>query len=151
MTNFIKHPILGRITSFLISIIIVLIIFVGIIGIVLPLMLEARIEHVKIISLVSTLIGALIILLARRWRIIRFISIIKKPGDFDLRIYDFIGSIIIGFSFLIAGVLYMRLKNPTMMIIPFICGAALIRLMIVYINRKIKEQSRPSVSLKKEK
>ena len=151
MTNFIKHPLLGKITSFLISIIIVLIIFVGIIGIVFPLMLEARIEHVKVISLMSTLIGALIILLARRWRIIRFISVIKKPGDFDLRIYDFIGSLVIGFSFLFAGVLYMRLKNPTMMIIPFICGAALIRLMIVFINRKIKEQSRPSTIAKKEK
>ena len=141
MTNYIKHPFLGKIVSFLISIIIVLIIFVGIVGIIFPLMLEARIEHVKIISLMITLVGALIILLARRWPIFRFISFIKKPGDYEVKKgCDFIGSLIIGLSFLVAGVLYMRTKNPNMIIIPFISGAALIRILIFYFNNKIKKR-----------
>ena len=141
MTNYIKHPFLDKIVSFIISIIIVLIIFVGIVGIIFPLMIEARIEHVKIISLMTTLVGALIILLARRWPIFRFISFIKKPGDFELKLYDFIGSLIVGLSFLAAGVLYMRTKNPNMMIIPFIGGAALIRILIFYINNKIDKRA----------
>ena len=140
MTNYIKHPILEKIISFLISIIIVLIIFVGIIGIIFPLMIEARIEHIKIISLIPTLIGALIILAARRWPVFRFISFIKKPGDYETKGYDFIGSLIIGLSFLLAGVLYMRTKNPNMMLIPFIGGAAIIRIMIFYINNKISKR-----------
>ncbi|MBN2419640.1 MAG: hypothetical protein JXL81_09670 [Deltaproteobacteria bacterium] len=150
MTNYIKHPFLDKIISLIISIIIVLIIFVGIVGIVFPLMLEARVEHVKIISLITTLIGALIVLLARRWPLVRFISFIKKNKGFDTKVYDFIGSLIAGLSFLAAGVLYMRTKNPNMMIIPFIIGALLVRLMILHINHKIKEQSRPSSSLHKE-
>ena len=140
MTNYAKHPILDKIISFIVSIIIVLIIFVGIVGVVFPLMLEARIEHVKIISLISTLIGALIILLARRWPLFRFVSFIKKTGDHETKGFDFIGSLIIGFSFLAGGVLYMRTKNPNMMIISFIAGAALLRIMIFYIRNQIKKQ-----------
>ncbi len=140
MTNYIKHPFLGKIVSFLVSIIIVLIIFVGIVGIIFPLMIEARIEHVKIISLIPTLIGALIILIARRWPLFRFTSFIKKPGNYETKRYDFIGSLIIGLSFLTAGVLYMRTKNPNMMLIPFIGGAAVIRIMIFVINNKISKR-----------
>ena len=140
MTNYIKHPFLERVISFLISIIIVLIIFVGIVGILFPLMIEARIEHVRIISLIPTLIGALIILISRRRPIFRFISFIKKPGGYETKGYDVLGSLIIGFSFLAAGVLYMRTKNPNMMIIPFIAGAALIRMLIFYLNNKIKKR-----------
>lgn len=140
MTNYIKHPILERVISFLISIIIVLIIFVGIVGILFPLMIEARIEYVRIISLIPTLIGALIILTSRRWPIFRFISFIKKPGGYETKVFDFLGSLIIGLSFLAAGVLYMRTKNPNMMIIPFIAGAALIRILIFYINSQINKR-----------
>jgi len=140
MTNYIKHPILEKIVSFLISIIIVLIIFVGIVGIIFPLMMEARIEHVKIISIIPTLIGALIILAARRWPIFRFSSFIKKHREYDTKAYDFIGSLIIGLSFLAAGLLYMRTKNPNMMLIPFIGGAAIVRIMIFYINNKISKR-----------
>ena len=140
MTNYIKHPILDKIISFIISIIIVLIIFVGIVGIVLPMMLRAEFEHVKIISLISTLIGVLIVLLARRWPLLRFVSFIKEPGEFESKVYDFIGSLIIGFSFMASGVLYMSTKNPNMMIIPFIGGAALIRILIFNINNKIKKR-----------
>ena len=150
MTNYIKHPFLDKIISFIVSIIIVLIIFVGIVGIVFPLMLEARIEHVRIISLISTLIGALIILLARRWPLIRFVSFIKKTGDHETKGYDFIGSLIIGLSFLAGGVLYMRTKNSSMMITSFIAGAALIRIMIFYIRNKIKKQDLTSPSEEKE-
>ena len=144
MTNFIKHPLLDKIISFLISIVIVLIIFVGIIGIVFPLMIEARIEDVRIISIISILVGILIVLLARRRPIFRFISFIKKPGDLKIKGYDFIATLIIGLCFVVAGVLYMRLKNPNMMIIPFAAGAAFIRIMIFYINSKIEKRSRPS-------
>ena len=140
MTNYIKHPILEKIVSFLISIIIVLIIFVGIIGIIFPLMIEARIEHVKMISLIPTLIGSLLVLAARRWPVFRFVPFIKKTGDFDTKIYDFWGSLVIGLSFLAAGLLYMRTKNPNMMLIPFIGGAAFIRIMIFYINNKISKR-----------
>ena len=140
MTNYIKHPFLERVISFLVSIIIVLIIFVGIVGILFPLMIEARIEYVRIISLIPTLIGALIILTSRRWPIFRIISFIKKPGGYETKGYDFIGSLIIGLSFLAAGVLYMRTKNPNMMIIPFIAGAALIRMLIFYINNQINKR-----------
>jgi uncharacterized membrane protein len=151
MTNFVKHPFMDKIVSFIISIIIVLIIFVGIVGIIFPLMLEARIEYVRIISLMATLIGALIILLARRWPIFRFISFIKKPGDYEIKKgYDFIGSLIIGLSFLFAGALYMRTKNPNMIIIPFIGGAALIRILIFYFNNKIKKR-RVEISTSPEK
>ncbi|MGD9161746.1 MAG: hypothetical protein PVG39_25270 [Desulfobacteraceae bacterium] len=151
MTNYIKHPILDKIISFIVSIIIVLIIFVGIVGIVFPLMIEARIEHVKIISLMSILIGALIILLARRWPIFRFISFIKEPGGYELKKgYDFIGSLIVGLSFLAAGVLYMRTKNSNMIIISFIAGAALIRIIIFYINNQIKKQDLTSPPEEKE-
>lgn len=150
MTNYIKHPFLDKIISFIVSIIIVLIIFVGIVGIVFPLMMEARIEHVKIISLMSTLIGALIIILARRWPLMRFISFIKKTRNYETKGFDFIGSLIIGLSFLTAGVLYMRTKNPNMMIIPFIAGAALIRIMIFYINNQIKKYDLSSPPEEKE-
>lgn len=151
MTNYIKHPFWDKIISFIISIIIVLIIFVGIVGIIFPLMIEARVEHVKIISLIPTLIGALIIVLARRWQIFRFTSFTKKPGDYNIKGYDFIGSLIVGLSFLAAGVLYMRTKNPNMMIIPFIGGAALIRILIFHINSKIEKHSGAAASLKKKK
>lgn len=148
MTNYIKHPFLDKIISFIISIIIVLIIFVGIVGIIFPLMIEARVEHVKIISLIPTLIGALIIVLARRWQLFRFRSFVKKSKDYNTKNYDFIGTLIIGLSFLVAGVLYMRTKNPNMMIIPFIGGAAIIRILIFYMNNKIKKReiilSKPS-------
>ena len=150
MTNYIKHPFLDKIISFIVSIIIVLIIFVGIVGIVFPLMMEARIEHVKIISLMSTLIGALIIILARRWPLMRFISFIKKTRNYETKGFDFIGSLIIGLSFLTAGVLYMRTKNPNMMIIPFIAGAAFIRIMIFYINNQIKKYDLSSPPEEKE-
>ena len=139
MKNYIKHPFWDKILSFLISILIVLIIFVGIVGIIFPLMLEARVEHVKFISLLVTLIGALIILMARRWPIFRFKSFIKKRGEFNTKGYDFIGTLVIGLSFLTAGVLYMRTKNPNMMIIPFIAGAAIVRILIIHINSKIKK------------
>ena len=140
MTNYIKHPFLDKIISFIVSIIIVLIIFVGIVGIVFPLMLDARVEYVKIISLIPILIGALIIIFVRRWPLIRFISFIKKPRDYETKRYDFAGSLVIGLSFLAAGVLYMRTKNPNMMIIPFICGAAIIRILIIHINNKMKKR-----------
>ncbi|MBN1906704.1 MAG: hypothetical protein JW927_16595 [Deltaproteobacteria bacterium] len=138
MKNIFEHPIVRKIISFLISIIIVLIIFVGIVGILFPMILEARFEHVKVISLVSTLIGALIILISRRFRIMRFISFVKKPGDFDFKVYDYIGSVIIGAAFLIGGIVYMRTKNPVLFFIPFIAGFALIRILIFYVNRKAK-------------
>ena len=151
MTNYIKHPFLDKIISFIISLIIVLIIFVGIVGIVFPLMVQStNIESVKVISLISTLIGALIIILARRWSLIRFVSFIKDTVEYDTKAYDFIGSLIIGLSFVVAGVLYMRTKNPNMMIIPFIAGAALIRIIIFYINNQIKKQDLVSPQKKKE-
>ena len=153
MKNLLEHPLLGKIISFLISVVIVLIIFVGIVGIVFPLMLEARFESVKVISIISMLIGALIILIARHWPLMRFISFIKKPRgqEYETKIYDFAGSLVIGLAFLAAGVLYMYFENPNMMIIPFIGAAFLIRILILYINHRIKEQSRPSASLPKKK
>ena len=103
-------------------------------------MIEARIEDVKVISLIPTLIGALIIILAR-WRpVFRFTSFVKKSGNYNTKNYDFIGSLIVGLSFLLAGVLYFRTKNPNMIIIPFIGGAAFIRIIIFYINNQIKKQ-----------
>jgi hypothetical protein len=140
MTNYIKHPFLEKVISLLVSIIIVLIIFGGIVGILFPLMIEARIENVRIISLIPTFIGALIILISRRWPIFRFISFIKKPGSYETKGYDFLGSLIIGLSFLAAGVLYMRTKNPNMMIIPFMVAAFLIRILIFFINSRIKKR-----------
>ncbi len=137
----------SKIISFLISITIVLIIFVGIVGILFPMILEARFEHVKIISLVSTLIGALIILISRRFRIMRFISFVKKPGDFDFKVYDYIGSVIIGATFLVGGITYMRTKNPVLFFVPFIAGFAIIRILIFYVNRKAKAKARKSARL----
>lgn len=148
MKNIFEHPIVRKIISFLISIIIVLIIFVGIVGILFPMIIEARFEHVKVISLVSTLIGALIILISRRFRIMRFISFVKRPGDFNFKVYDYIGSLIIGAAFLIGGIVYMRTKNPVLFFVPFIAGFALIRILIFYVNRKTKANARKSARLK---
>jgi hypothetical protein len=148
MKNIFEHPILTKIISFLISIIIVLILFVGIVGILLPMIMEARFEHVKVISLVCTLIGALLIMLSRRWPIMRFLSLVKKPGDFELKYYDYIGSLILGIAFLSSGVIFMRTKNPVLFFVPFIAGFALIRVFIFIINKKIKAKARKSVRLK---
>jgi hypothetical protein len=148
MKNLLEHQIVKNIISFLISIIIMLILFVGIVGILLPMILEARFEHVKIISLVSTLIGALIILISRRYRIIRFISFVKRPGDFDFKVYDYIGSLITGAAFLTSGIVYMRTKNPVLFFVPFIAGFALIRILIFYVNRKAKAKARKYAHLK---
>ncbi len=142
MSNYIKHPISAKIISFLISIIIVLIIFVGIIGIVIPLMLEGRIGLIRVISLLFILTGALIIILARHWPIIHFIHFIKKTVKIDTTLYNFIGSLLIGLSFLIAGLVYIRSKNFNMMLIPFVSGIFLIRLMIYHIKHKIKTMPR---------
>ncbi len=138
MTNFIKHPLLSKLISFLISIIMVLIIFVGIIGIVIPLMMTGRAEIVKAVSVIFMLTGALIIVLARHRPLMRFIYFIKKTVKIDTKVFDFIGSVIIGFSFLIAGVAYFRSKNFIMMLIPFTAGIFLIRMEIYYINHRIK-------------
>ena len=148
MKNIFEHPIVRNIISFLISIIIVLILFVGIVGILLPMILEAQFEHVKVISLICSLIGALIIMLARRWQIMRFVSFVKKPGDFVLKNYDYIGSLIIGAAFLSGGIIYMRSKNPIMFFIPFVAGFALIRIFIFIINKKIKEKNSVLTRLK---
>jgi hypothetical protein len=114
MKNLLENRMVSKIISFLISIVIVLILFVGIVGILLPMIMEARFEHVKVISLACTLLGALIILISRRLRIMRFTSFVKKPGDFDFKVYDYIGSVIIGATFLTSGIVYMRTKNPVL-------------------------------------
>ncbi len=148
MKNLLENQIAHKIISLLISIIIVLIIFVGIVGILFPMILEARFEHVKVISLVSTLIGALIILISRRFRIMHFISFVKRAGDFDFKVYDYIGSLIIGAAFLTGGIVYMRTKNPVLFFVPFIAGFAIIRILIFFIHKKAKAKSRKSARLK---
>ena len=143
MTNFIKHPLLSKFISFLISVIIVLIIFVGIIGIVIPLMMEGRVELVRIISLIFILIGALIIIISWHRPIISFIYLIRKKKNvkIDVKVFDFIGSLLIGFSFLAAGLVYIRSKDFIMMLIPFTAGIFFIRAIIYYLNHKIKTLS----------
>lgn len=148
MKNIFEYPIVRNIISFLISIIIVLILFVGIVGILLPMIMEARFEHVKVISLSCTLVGALIILISRRWPIMHFISLLKKPGNYELKYYDYIGSLIIGAAFLSGGIIFMRTKNPVLFFVPFIAGFALIRIFIFIINKKIKAKARKSARLK---
>jgi hypothetical protein len=148
MKNIFEHPILRKIISFLISIIIVLILFVGIVGILLPMIMEAQFEHVKVISLICSLIGALIIVLSRRWPIMRFLSLVKKPGNFELKYYDYIGSLILGAAFLSGGIIFMRTKNPVLFFVPFIAGFALVRIFIFVINKKIKAKVRKSARMK---
>jgi len=148
MKNIFEHPILKKIISFLISIIIVFIIFVGIVGVLFPMILDARFEHVKVISLICTLIGALIIMLSRRWPIMHFISLVKKPGNYELKNYNYIGSLILGAAFLSGGIIFMRTKNPILFFVPFISGFALIRIFIFIINKNIRAKARKSARLK---
>lgn len=148
MKNLLENRIVGKIISFLISIIVVLILFVGVVGILLPMIMEARFEHVKVISISCALIGALIIMLSRRWPIMGFLSLVKKPGNFELKYYDYIGSLILGAAFLSGGIIFMRTKNPVLFFVPFIAGFALIRIFIFVINKKIKAKVRKSALLK---
>jgi hypothetical protein len=148
MKNIFEHPVLKKIISFLISIIIVLILFVGIVGILLPMIMEAQFEHVKVISLICSLIGALIIVLSRRWPIMRFLSLVKKPGNFELKYYDYIGSLILGAAFLSGGIIFMRTKNPVLFFVPFIAGFALVRIFIFIINKNIRAKARKSARMK---
>ncbi len=142
MVNLLKHPLLEKIISFIISVIIVIIIFVGIVGIVFPLILEAKFEFVRAISLVLCLIGAVIVLLARRAPLFRFTFLIKNPEEINITVYDFAGTLVVGFSFVFSGIMYMRTGNPNMLIIPFIGGAGLIRVIMFVINNKIKKSSK---------
>jgi hypothetical protein len=148
MKNLLEHPIIRNIISFLISIIIVLILFVGIVGILLPMIMEAKFEHVKVISLICSIIGSLIIMLSRRWQIMRFVSFVKKSGNFEFKKYDYIGSLIIGAAFLSGGIVYMRTKNPILFFVPFVAGFAFIRIFIFIINKKIKEKNSVLARLK---
>ena len=150
MINFLKHPLLEKIISFIISIAIVIILFIGIVGIVFPLVLEAKFEFVRVISLLLSLVGAVIVLLARRAPLFRFTFLIKNPEEINIAVYNFIGTVVVGFSFIISGILYMRTKNPNMVIIPFIGGAGLIRVLIFVINNKIKKNSASGASQKKQ-
>lgn len=136
-----KSKLLEKLICFLISIVIVLLIFVGIVGIFIPLLIESKIEHIKILSLIFSLIGGLIILLSRRWPIIRFISFMRKPVKCETKYFDVAGSLVVGLSFLIGGSLYSHLGTPTALFVSLVAGAAILRILIMFLNHKNKNQT----------
>ncbi|NLA75474.1 MAG: hypothetical protein GX846_08425 [Deltaproteobacteria bacterium] len=84
--------------------------------------------------------------MSRHFQLIRFVSFVKKPGDFNFKVYDYIGSLIIGAAFVAGGIVYMRTKNPVLYFIPFVAGFALIRIEIFYVKRKAKAVSRKAIN-----
>jgi len=131
-----ERKLLAKILPGLISIVIVLIIFVGFIGILFPLIISSAIEHIKITSIIYSLIGVLIIIFSKYWPILRFRSFVRKTGNKKNTYYDSIGSIIIGLSFVVGGILYAYLENHNAMMISFLVGIVLYRLVIFYLNFK---------------
>ena len=132
--NFLKN-----LLYFLISIVIVAVIFVGIIGLVIPLFIEAGSGPVKVIAIVFVAIGALIILIARKWPLVRFISFIKKPVNVETRLHDYLASVVLGLSLLLGGLFYYRFRNPNALLISLVAGAAVIRLLLMHLKSKNKK------------
>ena len=136
MGNFLKN-----IFYFLISIVIVVVIFVGIIGLVMPIFFDANTSYAKLIAIVFAAIGSVIIVISRKRPLVRFISFIKKPVNVDTKMHDYIGSVVLGLSILLGGVFYYRFKNPNALLICLIVGAGVIRLLLMHLKSKNKKSN----------
>lgn len=132
---------LKKIIAFLISLAIVIVTFIGIIGILFPLLVESTVKVATILSLTISVIGALMILLSLRWPIIPVSSFIRGSGKDDSRRYDIIGSIVIGLCLLVGGLLYGYFKNFNAVIISLLIGIAFIRIGIMILDYNNKKQT----------
>lgn len=119
---------------------IVIIIFIGIIGIIVPMIINSAVEYVRVTSLVFSFIGFLIIVTAWRWPVMRIGAFIGKSGGQKNPRYDTTGSVIIGASFMAGGLLYGWLKNYNAMIGAFLAGIVFYRLLTFYLNYIIKKR-----------
>ena len=128
-----------KIISCLISIIIVLLMFVGFIGLLFPYLIKSAVEHITVTSIIFSLIGLAIMLSSKYWSALRFRSTVDDQDEKRSKQYDYIKPMIIGFTFLMSGFLYAYLRNYNAMIISFLIGIVLYRFLVFYLklnNRK---------------
>lgn len=127
-----------KIISCLISIIIVLLIFVGFVGLIFPFLIESAVEHITVTSIIFSFIGLVIMLSSKYWPALSFRS---TDGDQDEKSkqYYYIKPMIIGLTFLMSGFLYAYLRNYNAMIISFLIGIVLYRLIVFYLKLNNKK------------
>ncbi|MFC1840431.1 hypothetical protein ACFL1N_12675 [Thermodesulfobacteriota bacterium] len=128
-----------KIISWLVSIIIVLLIFVGIIGLLFPLLIKSAVEHITVTSIIFSLIGLAIMISSKYWPILNVRSFVGDPEEKKVKQYDYLKSMIIGLTFLMSGFLYAYLRNYNAMIISFLIGIVLYRLIVFYLNLNNKK------------
>lgn len=123
-----------KIISCLISIIIVLLIFVGFIGLLFPYLIKSAVEHITITSIIFSMIGLAIMLSSKYWPALRFNSTADGKDEKRVKQYDYIKPMIIGLTFLMSGFLYAYLKSYNAMIISFLIGIVLYRFLVFYLK-----------------
>lgn len=134
MKNFIT-----KIISGLVSLVIAIAIFIGIIGVLFPLLIDSAVEHITTTSIIFSLIGLAIMISSKYWPIFRTRSI--EPGQEESKVkqFDYIKSMVIGLTFLCSGLLYAYFRSYTAMIISFLTGIVLYRLIVFYLNLNNKK------------
>lgn len=128
-----------KIISCLVSILIVFLIFVGFIGLLFPFIIKSAVEHITVTSIIFSFIGLAIMLSSKYWPALRFRSTADNQDEKRIEQYDYIKPMIIGLTFLMSGFLYAYLRNYNAMIISFLIGIVLYRLIVFYLklnNRK---------------
>lgn len=128
-----------KIISILVSIIIAVAIFIVIIGLLFPLLVKSAVEHITATSIIFSLIGLAIMISSKYWPLFRTRSIEGEQEEKKSKQYDYIKSMIIGLTFLSSGFLYAYLKSYNAMIISFLIGIVLYRLILFYLNLKNKK------------
>lgn len=128
-----------KIISCLISIIIVLLIFIGFIGLLFPFIIKSAVEHITVTSIIFSLIGLAIMLSSKYWPALSFRSAGDDQEDKRAKQYDYIKPMIIGLTFLMSGFLYAYLRSYNAMIISFLIGIVLYRLIVFYLKLNKKK------------
>lgn len=128
-----------KIISCLISIIIVLLIFIGFIGLLFPFIIKSAVEHITVTSIIFSLIGLAIMLSSKYWPALSFRSTGDDQDEKRTKEHDYIKPLIIGLTFLMSGFLYAYFKNYNAMIISFLIGIVLYRLIVFYLKLNSKK------------
>ncbi len=137
----VKNNLITKIISCLISVIIAVAIFIGIIGILFPLLIKSAVEHITVTSVIFSLIGLAIMISSKYWPLFRTRKIGQVSEEKKIKQYDYIKSMVIGLTFLSSGFLYAYLRSYNAMIISFLIGIVLYRLIVFYLNLKNKKSN----------
>ena len=140
LTGQFSRSLINKITYWLISAFIVILIFIVFFGILPSFLMQSKNNLTTVISLMLGAIGTLMILFSLYSPARVSGTLIRKPGSINLNIRDHFGPLIFGFSFLLGGILYARMYDVKIILISFGVGIIILRARLAYLRFKYKRK-----------